>query len=89
VRAGIEFGARRLAIVGADGGKDRASEPIEWDGKAAVELKVTVDLQAHRIVVQAQGKRVEAPLPAAWTKLTAWGYGASSAETAFTDLVVR
>ena len=89
VRAGIEFGARRLTIVGAEGGKDRASETIPWDGKAAVELRVAVDLAAHRIVAEAQGKRVAAPLPAAWTRLTAWGYGASNAETVFTELVVR
>jgi len=89
VRAGIEFGVRRLTIVGVEGNKDKTSEPIEWDGKSAVELTVTVDLAAHRIIVQAQGKRVEAALPEAWNRLTAWGYGASNAETVFSELVVR
>ncbi|MDO8349401.1 MAG: sulfatase [Planctomycetota bacterium] len=89
VRAGIEFGARRLSITGVEGGKAKVSEPIEWDGKAAVELLVTVDLTAHRIVAAALGQRIEAPLPEGWTRLTQWGFGASNAETVFSDLVVR
>ncbi len=89
VRAGIEFHKRRLVIQGPDGMREVAAVPIEWDGSAAVELRVTIDLVAHRLVAEAAGKRAEAALPAAWSALTAWGYGASNAETRFSALQLR
>ncbi len=87
VRAGIEFGAKNLVIAGP--GRDGNKADIAWDGKASIELRVTVDLHAHRVVAEAAGQRVEASLPADWQQLTAWGYGASNAETEFTELVVK
>jgi arylsulfatase A-like enzyme len=89
VRAGVEFGNRLLRIVGPDGMKERAAAAIEWDGRTQVELVVTVDLPAHRITAEACGRRVECELPADWRELSAWGYGASNAETTFTALHVR
>lgn len=88
-RAGIEVKARRLVIVGPENMRARVATEIEWDGRAPIELKVTVDLDAHRITAQALGQRVEAALPAEWTALNAWGYGASNAETEFGALVVK
>ena len=90
VRAGIEFGARKLVVLGPGAGRAARHEvAIEWDGTAALELRVTVDLAAHRITAEAAGVRVEAALPAAWTKLSAYGYGASNAETWFREIAVK
>ncbi|MEO6596485.1 MAG: sulfatase [Planctomycetota bacterium] len=89
VRAGLEFGSGHLTIVGPGGMRERQSAAVAWDGGSPVELRVAIDLQAHRIVAEALGARVEVDLPESWQKLTAWGYGASNAETVFTDLVVR
>lgn len=89
LRAGIEFGARRLVLVGPDGMREVAATTIEWDGNRAVELRVAVDCEAHTVVAEAAGQRIEAALPAGWQKLTAWGYGATNAETRFSGLQVR
>lgn len=89
VRAGIEFRARRLVLVGPQGMREVAAVPIEWDGTAPIALRVEVDLAAHRVVASAAGQRIEAPLPAEWRTLRAWGYGASNAETRFTPLQVE
>ncbi|MCA8976022.1 MAG: sulfatase [Planctomycetes bacterium] len=89
VRAGIEFGARRLVVVGPGGMKVRQSAKVDWDGSTQVEVSVTIDLAGHRLVAAALGQRVEATLPADWTELTAWGYGASNAETEFTEMVIE
>lgn len=89
VRAGIEFRTKRLVIQGPAGMREVARAPIEWDGSAAVEVRVTIDLAAHRVIAEALGQRIEAPLPESWQSLTAWGYGASNAETRFSALQVR
>lgn len=86
VRAGIEFGNRRLCVVGPGSMKPVASAPIEWDGRSPVAVTVAVDLAAHQLVVEAAGARLGVDLPAAWTALSAWGYGASNAETEFGEL---
>jgi len=87
VRAGVEFGPRKLVILGP--GRERAEVDLPWDGASAVALQVVADLQAHRIVATVGDVRVEAALPDSWTELTAWGYGASNAEVSFGELVVR
>ncbi|MCA8948261.1 MAG: sulfatase [Planctomycetes bacterium] len=89
VRAGIEFGARQLTVIGPGGMRQRASAAIEWDGRAPLELVVTVDLAAHSLTAAAAGQRVTVELPAEWTELTACGYGASNAETVFTPLSIE
>ncbi len=89
VRAGIEFGAKKLVVSGPAGSKSRRDIAIEWDGKAAIELVVTVNLAAHTLVATAQGQRVELELPTTWQSVTACGFGASNTETWFQDLVVR
>ncbi len=87
VRAGVEFGARKLAIHGP--GQSSATVDLPWDGAAPIALQVHVDLDAQRIVAEAQGARVEAALPPDWIRLGAWGFGASDAETEFAELTVR
>lgn len=88
VRAGIEFGARKLVVRGPGGGKPLAEAEVPWQ-RGDVELVVTVDVAARRIVAEALGQRVEAELPAQWQRVTAYGYGASNCETWFGELVVR
>lgn len=89
VRAGIEFGARRLVIVGPHDPRSRVAAPIDLEADATVELEVTVDLAGHRITARAKGQQIEAELPGEWEALSAWGYGASNAETEFGALIVR
>jgi arylsulfatase A-like enzyme len=89
LRVGFEFGARRLVLVGPDGMREVAAAKVEWDGKSAIELRVVVDCEAHTVVAEAAGQRVAAAIPEAWSKLTAWGYGATNAETRFTGLQVQ
>jgi len=89
VRAGIEFGAHKLAVVGPGGLRARADAAIDWDGKSPIDVTVRVDLKAHTLVAEALGKRVEVELPADWAALTAAGYGASNAETVFTELRIE
>ncbi|MBL8730414.1 MAG: DUF4976 domain-containing protein, partial [Planctomycetes bacterium] len=89
VRAGIDFDARRLVVVGPKGMAEREGVGIDWDGTTPVAIVVTVDLAAHRLRAAAQGRQVEVALPATWTGLTAWGYGASNAETQFGELIVE
>ncbi len=88
VRAGIEFGARQLVILGPGGQRNREAVAIDWDGQSTLPLTVRVDLAAHTLVAETAGKRVSVELPAAWTKLTAWGYGATNAETEFGELEI-
>jgi len=89
VRAGIEFGTRRLVVVGPGKPSTRVAVPIDGDLRGPVALTVSVDLAAHDVCAEALGHRVVAPLPPQWTALSAWGYGASNAETEFGALVVR
>ena len=89
VRAGIEFDAGKLVLTGLPGTATRRDTAIAWDGKSAVELRVVVDLDAHTIVAEAAGSRVEGSLPAGWTKLTADGFGGSNTETWFGELRVQ
>lgn len=86
VRAGLEFGARRLVILGPD--RTRREAAIEWNGADPIELCVDVDTVAHTVVAHAAGARVEAPLPATWSSLGAAGFGGSNTETWFAELVV-
>ncbi|MFO1076108.1 MAG: sulfatase [Planctomycetota bacterium] len=89
VRAGIEFGNRRLVVVGPGGMREKKGAAIDWDGSSAVPLVVRIDLEAHTLVAEAAGKTVAVELPADWTELTAWGYGGSNSETEFDELAVR
>lgn len=89
VRAGIEFGARKLVVLVPDGGKARREAAIAWDGVSPIEVQVTADVPAHRLVVAAAGARLEAELPAGWTAVRAFGFGGNNSETWFGDLSVR
>jgi len=89
VRGGIAFNDRQLQLVGPAGMRVQASAPIDWDGSSAVAVTMTLDLERHRVVVAALGQQVEGELPKGWQQLSAWGLGASNAETGFTELVVE
>jgi arylsulfatase A-like enzyme len=89
MRAGIEFGNKRLVIMGPQWRKVAAQTPIEWDGKSAVDVAMHVDFDKHEVVVEAQGKRIVAPMPTFWNAIRSWGYGANNAETVFGPLVVQ
>lgn len=89
VRAGIDFDARKLVLTGLPGTPARRDTTIAWDGTSQVELRLTVDLDAHTIVAEAAGVRAEGALPAGWTKLSAVGFGGSNTETWFGDLQTR
>ncbi|MBL8756714.1 MAG: sulfatase [Planctomycetes bacterium] len=88
VRAGVEFGARKLVVL-LPGKGGRVEAPIAWDGAAAVGLEVAVDPLAGTLVAKAAGVQVDAKLPPGFGKIAAFGYGASNSETWFGDLVVR
>ncbi|MGE3172696.1 MAG: sulfatase [Planctomycetota bacterium] len=89
LRVQVAFGSKRLRIAGPGDMQERAGVELPAaalaDG-AAVPLRITFDPAAHTVVAEAAGRRVEAPLPPEWRALHAWGYGASNAETAFTEL---
>jgi arylsulfatase A-like enzyme len=89
VRAGVAFGARKLVITGPGELKERATIGIRWDGSSPIELRVTFDLDAHQVVAEACGQRIEYALPPHWIALSSWGMGASNAETEFTDFSLR
>ena len=92
VRAGVEFAAGRLVLVGPDGLGVVAEAPLDWSGRdrlAPVALRVDVDLEGQTITAEALGRRVTAPLPAGWTALSAWGYGADNAESTFGPLTIE
>ncbi|MCB9879723.1 MAG: sulfatase [Planctomycetes bacterium] len=86
LRCGVEFGAHRLVIATPGSLRAAAAEELVWDGKAPLEVRCTFDLDAHRVTVRAAGVEVGAPMPKGWQALTAWGYGASNAETEFGGL---
>ena len=88
VRAGIEFGVRKLVLLGP-GPQDRTEAALPWDGRSAIELVVHFDPVGKRVIARALGVEVAAALPAAWTALTAHGFGASDTETAFDPLRVQ
>lgn len=85
VRAGIEFGARRLVVLAGSKKPRRIDVAIEWDGRNGIELEVAVDVGKGRIVARAAGQQVEAELPADMGAVTAWGFAASNTETWFAD----
>jgi hypothetical protein len=89
MRCGFEFGRKRLVIMGPRWNKIVASDRFEWDGKSGIELTVNADFDKHEIVVVAAGRRITAPMPAAWTGMRQWGYGASNAETVFTAIKMQ
>lgn len=89
LRVGVEFRSKRLVMMAPGTMKVAAQAKLELDGSTPVELQVTVDLPAHRLVATAAGQRVEGELPAAWTALTGWGYGASNAAVEFTPMQMR
>lgn len=87
MRAGVEFGARRLVVSGPGWRQEvAAAELPDLDPKVPVELRIDVDFERHELVLQALGRRLTAEIPAAWTELKVWGFGASNAETEFRDL---
>ncbi len=88
IRVGVAFAMNKLLITGVGKLQQAASTGIRWDGKP-VRLAVTVDLDAHRLVAEACGQRIEMPLPPAWIALSAWGMGASNAEAEFTEFTVQ
>ena len=89
VRVGIEFGARKLVVLGPGGRSARREAGIDWDGRATIELRVAVDVAARRVVATAAGVELVGELPAAWTKLTAAGFGASNSETWFGEFAAK
>ncbi len=89
MRCGFEFARKRLVIMGPRWNKIVASDRFEWDGKSGIELTVNADFDKHEIVVVAAGRRITAPMPAAWTGMRQWGYGASNAETVFTAIKMQ
>ena len=88
-RVGVEFGAKKLVVLGPMGGKARWEAPLPWDGQAPVALRVAVDVFRRELVATAGDARVVAPLPAACAGFAALGLGASNAETHFAELAVR
>ncbi|MEZ5962569.1 MAG: sulfatase [Planctomycetota bacterium] len=89
LRAGIEFGAHRLTIAGPGDRRPRAAVALDLPQDEAVELTVTVDLARHKVTARARGREVEADVPTEWQQLSAWGFGASNAETLFGALATR
>ena len=89
MRAGVEFGARRLVVYGPGWRQVAAEVAIEWDGARAIDVRAQLDFEAHELVLAGAGKRLVAPLPEAWRELRAWGYGASNAETVFGPLRIE
>lgn len=87
VFVGVEFGTRKLVVTGP--GRARAEADLPWDGKNAVPIRVEADLATGRVRVEALGQAVDAALPAGWQVFTATGFGASNAESEFTELVVE
>ena len=83
MRCGLDFGRKRLNIMGPRWNKVVATKRIKWDGRAPVDVKVQADFDQHVVVLEAAGERIEAPMPEAWSGLRHWGYGASNAETVF------
>ena len=83
MRCGVEFARNRLVIMGPRWNKVVASEKLAWDGRSKVDLKVYANFDQHEVVVEANGKRISAPMPKGWARMRHWGYGASNAETVF------
>ncbi len=88
VRGGIQFGSRELTIIGPKNFRQKKTLPIEWDGRSPIEVVFEVDFEKHEARATAAGKTLTVPLPADWTAVTAWGYGAGNAETLFTPIRV-
>jgi arylsulfatase A-like enzyme len=89
LRAGVEFGAKKLVLQLPGGRAGRHDAALDVDGMAAIELRLEVDVAARLAVATAAGVRVEAPLGPEWTAIAACGYGASNSETWFGPLVAR
>jgi hypothetical protein len=88
-RVGVEFGAKKLVVLGPSGPKARWEAALPWDGERPVALRIAVDRVRNLVVAEADGARVEAPLPTDAAPFAALGFGANNAETHFAELVVR
>jgi arylsulfatase A-like enzyme len=88
-RVGVEFGARKLVVLGPMGPKARWEASLPWDGEAPVALRIAVDGKRHELVAEALGVQVTTLLPVETTGFNALGFGASNAETHFTEPVVQ
>ena len=86
MRVGVEFGTGRLVVQGPRWRQQASSAKVSWDGTSPVEVRVSMDFEAHELVAEALGQRVTAPIPAGWTELKGWGYGGNNSETAFGPL---
>jgi hypothetical protein len=85
-RVGVEFGAKKLVVLGPTGPKARWEAALPWDGMSPVALRVEVDRDRNIVVAAAAGARVEAPLPKGAAPFAAVGFGANNAETHFAEL---
>ena len=80
---GIEFGTRKLVVLGPGG--QRVQTDLPWDGRSAIDLQVRLDRERGEVEGQALGVTVRAPLPKGFAP-SAIGYGATDTETAFSPL---
>jgi arylsulfatase A-like enzyme len=89
LRAGIEFQAGRLVLLGPQGMQELAAQKIDWDGRSAIEVALTIDVAEKKVTASALGATISGVLPDGWPGLAFAGYGASNAETLCAELVVR
>ncbi len=91
VFAGVAFLRNELVILGPDGRTELASARREADADAQLSavVRVSIDEAKRTIALTERGVTVTAPLPATWRGLAFVGYGASNAETEFSDLRIE
>ncbi len=87
--AGVAFARKRLLILSSDARTELASIPVQWNEKDAVLLSVTFDPASRTLVASALGAVAKTQLPAAWREIAFVGYGASNAETEFSELRIE
>ena len=86
---GVAFARKRLLILAGDARTELASVPVEWSGDGAAEVVVTIDRQSSTVRANALGATATAQLPGTWREVAFVGYGASNAETEFSDLRIE
>ena len=86
---GIAFARKRLLVLAGDARTELASVPIEWNGEGACEVQVTIDAQSRTVHANALGATATAQLPGTWREVAFVGYGASNAETEFSELRIE
>lgn len=89
MRVGVDFGSKRLTVMGPGWRQNAGGKPLPWDGTTPVEVTVRVDFERHQLVAEALGQQVTAKIPPGWAALTGWGYGGNNAETVFGPITFR